>query len=55
LVVLAPLPTLVSVIANLEPVVATLLAFLILGEVMTGWQIVDSALVITGAVIGIQS
>ena len=55
LVALALLPTLGSVVANLEPVVATLLAFLILGEVMTGWQIVDSALVITGAVISIQS
>lgn len=44
-----------SVVANLEPVVATLLAFLILGEVMAGWQILGGALVITGAVISSQS
>jgi DME family drug/metabolite transporter len=44
-----------SVVANLEPVVATLLAFLILGEVMAGWQVLGGALVITGAVISSQS
>lgn len=44
-----------SVVANLEPVVATLLAFLILDEVMAGWQILGGVLVITGAVISSQS
>jgi DME family drug/metabolite transporter len=44
-----------SVVANLEPVVATLLAFVILGEVMAGWQIIGGALVITGAFISSQS
>ncbi len=44
-----------SVVANLEPVVATILAYLILGEVMAGWQIVGGVLVITGAFISSQS
>ena len=44
-----------SVVANVEPVVATVLAFLILGEVMAGWQMLGGALVITGAIISSQS
>lgn len=44
-----------SVVANLEPVVAAVLAFLILGEVMAGWQMLGGALVITGAIISSQS
>ena len=44
-----------SVVANLEPVIATLLAYLILGEVMSGWQALGGVLVIAGAFISSQS
>jgi DME family drug/metabolite transporter len=40
-----------SVVANLEPVMAALLAFFILGEVMAGWQMLGGALIVAGAVI----
>ena len=44
-----------SVVANLEPVVATTLAYLIFGEVMAPWQMLGGVLIIAGAVISSQS
>jgi DME family drug/metabolite transporter len=44
-----------SVVANVEPMVATLLAYFIFGEVMTPWQMLGGALIIAGAVISSQS
>jgi len=44
-----------SVVANVEPVVATLLAYFIFGEVMAPWQMLGGALIIAGAVISSQS
>jgi DME family drug/metabolite transporter len=44
-----------SVVANVEPMVATLLAYFTFGEVMTPWQMLGGALIIAGAVISSQS
>jgi DME family drug/metabolite transporter len=44
-----------SVVANLEPVVATTLAYLIFGEVMAPWQMLGGVLIIAGAIISSQS
>jgi DME family drug/metabolite transporter len=44
-----------SVVANVEPMVATILAYLIFGEVMAPWQMLGGVLIIAGAVISSQS
>jgi DME family drug/metabolite transporter len=44
-----------SVVANVEPMVATILAYLVFGEVMSAWQMVGGVLIIAGAVISSQS
>jgi DME family drug/metabolite transporter len=44
-----------SVVANVEPMVATLLAYFIFDEVMTPWQMLGGALIIAGAIISSQS
>jgi DME family drug/metabolite transporter len=43
-----------SVVANLEPVVAATLAYLIFSEVMAPWQMLGGVLIIAGAVISSQ-
>lgn len=40
-----------SVVANLEPVSAAVLGFLLFGEMMAGWQILGGAMVIAGAIL----
>jgi len=44
-----------SVVANVEPMVATILAYLFFGEVMAPWQMLGGALIIAGAIISSQS
>jgi drug/metabolite transporter (DMT)-like permease len=39
-----------SVVATIEPVMASLLAFVVLGERLEGWQMLGGAMVIAGAV-----
>jgi drug/metabolite transporter (DMT)-like permease len=43
------------VVANVEPMVATSLAYLIFGEVMAPWQMLGGLLIIAGAIISSQS